>query len=187
MSSRSRFRLVALLATAVLVPLTAGGIALAAHGTLLRATHHRAQHRTFHGTRPRLSAAQVKRLSAQADKRSIIIFKNQLGRLPATRSNTRARVSAAIAAQAGVRAELTQLHAKNIRSFSLVNAMSATISAAEVAHLQANPAVKAVVPDAMRHFATLDSGPGPALGAMVGKSSHAASSGPQPTCPAPGA
>ena len=186
MSSRSRFRLVALLATAVLVPLTAGGIALAAHGTLLRAKHHRAQHRTFHGTRARLSAAQVKRLSAQADKRSIIIFRNQLGRLPATRSNTRARVSAAIAAQAGVRAELTQLHAKNIRSFSLVNAMSATISAAEVAHLQANPAVKAVVPDAMRHFATLDSGPGPALGAMAGKSSHATSTGAQPICPAPG-
>src|SRR6185312_16037513 len=62
-------------------------------------------------------------------------------------------------------------------------AMSATISAAEVAHLQANPAVKAVVPDAMRHFATLDSGPGPALGAMAGKSSHATSTGAQPICP----
>ena len=183
MSFRSRFRLVALLATAVLVPLTAGGIALAAHGTFLRAKQHRAPHRTFHGTRPRLSAALVKRLSAEADKRSIIIFKNQLGRLPATRSNTRARVSAAIAAQAGVRAELTQLHARNVRSFSLVNAMSATISAAEVKHLEANPAVQAVVPDAMRHFATLGSGPGPAFGAMAGSRSHATSTGSQEICP----
>ena len=184
MSSRSRFRLVALLATAVLVPLTAGGIALAAHLTHVRAKHHRAQHRTFHGTHPLLSAAQVKRLAAKADKRSLIIFKNQLGRLPATRSDTRARVSAALAAQAGVRAELTQLRARNVRSFSIINAMSATVSAAEVTHLQANPAVQAVVPDALQHFASLGSGPGPALGAMAGASSHAASTGPQAVCPA---
>jgi subtilisin family serine protease len=183
MSPRSRFRLVALLATAALVPLTAAGIALAAHGTFLRAKHHRTHHRSFAGKRPLLSAALVKRLSAQADKRSIIIFRNQLGRLPATRSNTRARMSAAMVAQAGVRAELTQLHAEHIRSFSLVNAMSATISAAEVKHLEANPAVKAVVPDALRHFASLGSGPGPALGAMAGRTPHAASSGTQQICP----
>jgi subtilisin family serine protease len=183
MSSRSRFRLVALLATAALVPLTAGGIALAAHVTHVRARHHRVQSHAFHGARPLLSAAQVKRLSAKADKPSIIIFKNQLGRLPATRSNTRARVSAAIAAQAGVRTELTQLHASNLRSFSVINAMSATVSAAEVTQLQANPAVQAVVPDAMRHFASLGSGPGPALGAMAGVSSHATSTGPQQVCP----
>lgn len=187
MSSRSHFRLVALLAAAVLVGLSAGGIALAARGTFLRAKVHRTRPHTFHGKRPLLSAAQVKRLTAKADQRSIIIFKNQFGRLPATRSNTRARVSAALAAQAPVRAELTQLHAKNIRSFSLINAISATISTAEVQRLQANPAVEAVVPDALRHFASLGSGPGPALGAMVGKSSHAASSGTQPICPAPGA
>jgi hypothetical protein len=183
MSSRSHFRLAALLAAAVLVGLSAGGIALAARGTFLRAKVHRVRPRAFHGQRPLLSAAQVKRLTAKADQRSIIIFKNQFGRLPATRSDTRARVSAALAAQAPVRAELTQLHAKNIRSFSLINAMSATISTAEVKHLQANPAVQAVVPDALRHFASLGSGPGPALGAMVGKSSHAASTGSQPTCP----
>ena len=180
MSSRSRFWLVALLATVVLVPLTAGGIALAAHLAKPRILLHRG---LSHGQRSRLSAAQVKRLSAAADKRSIIIFKNQLGRLPATRSDTRARISAATAAQAGVRAELTQLHATNVRSFSLIDAMSATISAAEVKHLQADPAVQAVVPDALRHFASLGSGPGPALGAMAGESSHVASTGPQAICP----
>ncbi len=183
MSSRSRSRLVALLATAVLVPLTAGGIALAAHGSFLHAKHHRAQRHTFHGKRPLLSAAQVKRLSAKADKRSIIIFKDQLGRLPATRSNTSARVRAALASQAGVRGELTQLRAKNVRSFTLINAMSATLSSAEVKHLQANPAIRAVVPDSLRHFSSLGSGPGPALGAMAGKSSHATSTGPQQVCP----
>ncbi len=183
MSSRSHFRLVALLAAAVLVGLSAGGIALAARGTFLRAKVHRTRPRTLHGKRSLLSAAQVKRLTAKADQRSIIIFKNQLGRLPATRSDTRARMSAALAAQAPVRAELTQLHARNIRSFSVINAMSATISAAEVKHLQANPAIQAVVPDALRHFASLGSGPGPALGAVAAKSPHAASTGPQQVCP----
>ena len=177
MSSGSRFRLIALLAIAVLVPLTATGIALAAHGA------HAHKRVVSHGKRSRLSAAQVKRLSAEANKRTIIIFKNQLGRLPATRSNLRARVSAAQAAQAGVRAELTQLHARNVRSFSIIDAMSATVSSAEVTHLQANPAVQAVEPDALRHFASLDCGPGPALGAMAGKSAHATSTGPQAVCP----
>jgi hypothetical protein len=172
MSSRSR--LIALLATAVLVALTAGGIAAAAR------SHH---HHVFHGSKPLLTAAQIKRLSAAANKRTIIIFKNQLGRLPATRASTRARVSAAQAAQAGVRAELTQVHARNVKSFSLIDAISATVSAAEVKHLQLNPAVQAVVPDVFRHFATLGSGPGPALPAMAGKSAHATSTGTQQICP----
>jgi hypothetical protein len=170
LSSRSRFRLVALLATAVLVPLTAGGIALAAHAT----QRHAPKRLVFHGKRSRLTAAQIKRLSAAADKRTIIIFKNQFGRLPATRSNTRARVSAAQTAQAGVRAELTQLHAKNVHSFSLIDAMSATVSPGEVQRLQANPAIQAVVPDAIRHFATLGAGPGPALPAMAGTNAPSA-------------
>jgi subtilisin family serine protease len=178
MDLSSRFRLVALLAAIVPVALTAGGIALAAHGTQRRAP----KRLVFHGTRSRLTAAQIKRLSATADKRTIIIFKDQFGRLPATRSDTRARVSAAQAAQAGVRAELTQLHAKYVRSFSLIDAMSATVSAAEVQRLQANPAVQAVVPDAIRHFDTLGSGPGPALPAMAG--TDAPSAGTQQVCPA---
>ena len=158
MSSRSRFRLIALLAIAVLVPLTAAGIALAAHSA------HAHKRVVSHGKRSRLSAAQVKRLSAEANKRTIIIFKNQLGRLPATRSNVRARVTAAQAAQAGVHAELTQLHARNVRSFSIIDAMSATVSSAEVTRLRANPAVQAVEPDTLRHFASLGSRPRPRAG-----------------------
>ena len=90
MSSRSRFWLVALLATVVLVPLTAGGIALAAHlakpRILLTAGCRTASGRAC----PRRRSSGCRR---PADKRSIIIFKNQLGRLPATRSDTRARIA----------------------------------------------------------------------------------------------
>ena len=176
MSARSRFRLAALLAAGVLVSLTAGGIALAAH------THNR---HVIRGVHTRLSKAEIKRLSAAANKRSIIIFKNQLGRLPNTARGARARASAAFAAQAGVRAELTQLHARNVHSFSIINAMSATLSAAEVKHLQVNPSVRAVVPDTLRHFASLGSGPGPALPALAqsGRTAKLESSGTQQICP----
>ena len=176
MSARSHFRLAALLAAGVLVSLTAGGIALAAH------THNR---HVIRGVHTRLSKAEIKRLSAAADKRSIIIFKNQLGRLPNTARGAQARASAAFAAQAGVRAELTQLHARNVHSFSIINAMSATLSAAEVKHLQVNPSVRAVVPDTLRHFASLGSGPGPALPALAqsGPTAKLDSTGTQQICP----
>ena len=63
--------------------------------------------------------------------------------------------------------------------------MSATISAAEVKHLQVNPSVRAVVPDTMRHFASLGSGPGPALPALAksGRTAKLESTGTQQICP----
>ena len=151
----SRFRLVALASVAVVLSLTAGGIAVAA-----RSSHHH----VFRGKRSILTAAQVRRLSAGATHHSIIIFKNQLSNLPARPGRSaRARASAASATQSRVRAELAAVHASHVRSFQLINPDAATISSAEIKHLQANPAVRAVVPDSFRHFASLGSGPGPAL------------------------
>ena len=68
---------------------------------------------------------------------------------------------AANAAQAGVLAELRQVHATHVHSFHIINAISATISSAEIKRLKGNPAVRTVVPDAMRHFASLGGGSGP--------------------------
>ena len=48
-------------------------------------------------------------------------------------------------------AELRQVHATHVTSFHIINAIAATISAAEASRLEADPAVSAVVPDAMRH------------------------------------
>lgn len=157
----SRFRLATLLATASLLSLTIGGIAVASG--LGRHGRH-----VFNGKRSSLSAAELRRLSAGATHPSIIIFNNQLSNLPARRANARARVGAIIAVQANVRAELTRVHAAHVRSFQLINAISATMSSAEIKHLQADPAVRAVVPDAFRPFASLGSGPGPALPALNG-------------------
>jgi subtilisin family serine protease len=121
----------------------------------------------FHGKPSSLTAAEAAPLSAKATDRSIIIFKDQLPGLPPGGATASARVRAADTDQAGVMAELRQVHARNVSSFHVVNAISATISAAEASRLQADPSVSAVVPDAMRPFAPLGTGSGPAFPASV--------------------
>src|SRR5690348_4225378 len=152
MRFRSALRLAATVGTAALLPLAASGAAAAAHSP----------GRVFKGTKSVLTAAQVERLAAHATHRSIIIFKNQLTSLPAKGATANARVQAANASQAGVLSELRQVHATHVRSYHIINAISATISSAEATRLQHNSAVRAVVPDAMRHFASLGGG-APAL------------------------
>ena len=65
MSSRSR--LLAGLGVVSVLVLVIGGIAVAAR------THHK---KVFYGKRPVLTAAEIRRLSTGAKKRTIIIFKN---------------------------------------------------------------------------------------------------------------
>ncbi len=121
----------------------------------------------FRGKRTVLTAAQIRRLSAGAKKRTIIIFKNQLSGLPARGHTAKARASAASASQAAVRTDLARVHATHVHGFQIINAISASVTSAEAQHLRANPSVRAVVPDVFRHFASLGSGPGPALPAMA--------------------
>jgi subtilisin family serine protease len=174
---RAPSRYLALLASAGLLALGFSGTAAAAGPP----------HQVFHGQKSVLSAAQVRRLSADATHRSIIIFKNQLASLPAKGATAKQRIQAAGADQAGVRSELATLHAGHVKSFQIINAISATISAAEIAHLKANPAIRAVVPDARRRFASLSGGPG-AAGAAAARSVHQARSSTagaaQQICPA---
>jgi subtilisin family serine protease len=172
MHFRSGLRLAAVLGTAALLPLAASGAAVAAHSP----------GRVFKGTKSVLTAAQVERLAARATHRSIIIFKNQLTGLPARGATASARVQAANTAQAGVLAELRQVHATHVHSYHIINAISATISSAEAARLQRNSAVRAVVPDAMRHFASLGSGAGPAF-PRLGHQGHLANGPTQQICP----
>jgi subtilisin family serine protease len=169
---RSRSRRLCVLAVVGLVPLAITGTAVAAgppghffHG--------------FHGTPSTLSAAEVAKLSANATHRSVIIFKNQLPSLPATRAEAPQRISAVNAGQSGVMSELATVHAKRVKSFHLINAISATISAAEATRLRSNPAISAVVPDARRGFAPL----GGNAGAGAGKGAKAAAADPQQICP----
>jgi hypothetical protein len=139
---RSRFRLLALGATAGLIVLGLSGPAAA-----------RAPSRALKTEPSALTAAQVRRLAAHATDRSIIIFKDQFSDLPARGATLRLRVKAVTAAQAPVLAELAALHATDVQSFHIINAIAATISPAEIQRLRANPAVRAVEPDTVQHLA----------------------------------
>ena len=85
MRFRSRIRPVPVALVAGLLLLSVGGIAVAArsHG-----------HHVFRGKRSVLTAAEIRRLSTGAKKRTIIVFNNQLSNLPARKGTARARASA---------------------------------------------------------------------------------------------
>lgn len=92
----------------------------------------------------RLSADQIRALSAQPSERVIVLLRDQpsaLFRLAAARS---AFLSAS---RAPLFAELAQIHATGIVASGLIDAVSATVSPAEATRLAADPAVRAVVPD----------------------------------------
>jgi Subtilase family len=100
------------------------------------------------GQRP-LTSAQAAVLSANATQHVIVFLKNE----PAIRSSARPQLSARSAAiassQSGLVHELSQVHAKRVIGYRLVNAVAATVSAAEKARLKANPAIASVIPDAV--------------------------------------
>jgi subtilisin family serine protease len=172
MPSRPGFRVGMVLAGAGLLMLFVSGPAKAG-GT---------PGQVFKGTPSTLTAAQVAQLSANANQRSIIVFKDQLGGLPAAGSTINSRVSKAKAEQAPILSELGQVHAKNVMGFHIVNAIAATISPAEVSRLQANPAVSEVVSDAQRSFASLGSAGAASAGAASGNAARASAT--QQICPA---
>src|ERR1700683_5113241 len=104
------------------------------------------------GTSTRLSAVQVKALSQNATQSVIVMFKNQLSSLPANLTFGAARQDAVKEIQSPVVSELRQLNATQLHSYDLINAVSATVSAAEASRLAANPAVAKVVPNATAHI-----------------------------------
>ena len=98
-------------------------------------------------TQPPLTAAQAKALSTNVTDKVIVVFKNQFAGLTDAPNDTAARTAAVGSAQSGVMSQLAQTHSLDVKSFSLINAVSATVSAGEAKYLAANPAVGEVVPD----------------------------------------
>ena len=94
-----------------------------------------------------LTAAQVEQLAANADKRVIVIMRNQAAGFNPGLAHIDARNALTADAEQSVFSELRQLHAPNLHAYHLISAVSATVSAAERQRLEANPAVRAVVPD----------------------------------------
>jgi Subtilase family len=94
-----------------------------------------------------MTSALAAELSQNVTKSVIVIMKDQFGAAAAGSAAASARASAAVSSQKGVHSELTQVHAKNLHSLSLVNAVTATVSAAEESRLQANSQVAEVIPN----------------------------------------
>jgi len=94
-----------------------------------------------------LSAGQVKARSSGKRERMLVVFKDQLGTLPANPVHRHAREAAATAMQAPLVAQLKQVRATHVTKLSLLNSVSATIPAAEAKALANNPGIKEVVPD----------------------------------------
>jgi hypothetical protein len=91
---------------------------------------------------------------AQAPEQSVIVvFKNQDRAQPATRSELGARRRTLAAVQAPVLGRLAAGKAQDVHSYTTLNAVSATVSPAQVSSLRSDPAVAEVVPDRLVHLA----------------------------------
>jgi hypothetical protein len=94
-----------------------------------------------------LSPSQAHALSSGKQERMVVVFDDQLTSLPANQAHRQARASKAASEQAPLVAQLKQVGAAQITPLSLLNAVSATMPAAEAQALSHTAGVKAVVPD----------------------------------------
>jgi hypothetical protein len=94
-----------------------------------------------------MTSALAAQLSQNVNKPVIVIMQQQFGAAPVGSSAAASRAARAASSQHGIHSELTQVHATNMHSLSLVNAVTATVSAGEESRLQANPQVAEVIPN----------------------------------------
>ncbi len=85
--------------------------------------------------------------------RVIVVFNNQENSLPPTRTFESRRNNAIRDIQAPVRSQLSASGAEHVRSYSVVNAVSATVSSSEESQLRSDSAVSEVIPDQVIHLA----------------------------------
>ncbi len=89
--------------------------------------------------------------SSAVNQRVIVIFKNQGSRQPSGRHGLSVRAHSFRGIQGAVLTQLSSTRARNVKTYSVINAVSATVSAGERASLKSNPAVKQVIPDQFIH------------------------------------
>jgi hypothetical protein len=163
------------------VLIVAAATAIAAVPAIASAFHH--HHRRLPKTyTSALTPRMIERLSRNQNQRVIVLLRNQFGALPRATSTRRASIATA---QRPIASELTLLHARRVHAYKFINAISATMSAAEVSRLRSDPAVRAVVPDTLVAAPTST----PQIQMVPGKRSHAAGGSNSPNaasgiCPA---
>ncbi|MBV9048438.1 MAG: S8 family serine peptidase [Solirubrobacterales bacterium] len=93
--------------------------------------------------------------SQAAVNRVIVVLRNQVSTLPATPRDEASRRAAVARTQAPLTADLAASGARSVHRFTVLNAISATVSSAEEARLRTDGAVAEVVPDRAIRLAPL--------------------------------
>jgi hypothetical protein len=81
------------------------------------------------------------------DSPVIVIMRDQMESLPMSRDALSSRATALAASQSAIVGHLQQIRARNVKSFSTINAFATRVTPAEAADLASRPGVQAVVPD----------------------------------------
>src|SRR3984885_8952655 len=95
-----------------------------------------------------MTPALAATLSQHVDKHVIVIMKGQLTQQRVGTKAAATRAGAIDTAQRPFMSELAQVHATHVKSYTLVNAFAATVSAGEEQRLSANSSVEEIIPDA---------------------------------------
>jgi hypothetical protein len=116
-----------------------------------------------------LASAQLVSSSASARdqtamQRVIVVLKNQDPGQPATPSALPNRQASFRSSQASVVAQMSSSGASAIRSYNVLDAVSATVPAGEVPALKSNSAVSEVIPDQLIHLSSPEAGSRSAAG-----------------------
>jgi len=106
-----------------------------------------------------LTATQARALSVHVNQKVIVVLKNQLSNAPASSKFITTRRHAEAALQSPVLSELRLTKSRAIHSYTVINAISATVSVGERARLASNPAVAKVIPDQIIHLAPIAQAP----------------------------
>ena len=96
-----------------------------------------------------LTAAQAAAMSTNVSRHVIVFMRNEPAIVSRARSALASRSAQIASSQGGLVSELSQVHAKHVTTYRLVNAVAATVSPAEETRLKANPEVSSVIPDAI--------------------------------------
>ncbi len=154
---------------AILIAVASMGAALGAAAISVAATSH------SRSTPARLTPALKRALSANANQHVIVILKGQPRAARVGSRSAAARVAAIRAAQAPLVRRLQAVRARHIKSFQLLNAVSATVSRGERAQLAGDPAVARVIPDVTIRGASPFGGPSGAAPSAGARHAHATS------------
>jgi hypothetical protein len=139
--------LTALAAVALLAVLVLGG----AGGALAKAPRHLGV-RLHLGAKPqhhRLSTAHVRRATRVVSQRVIVVLRNQHRAHPASAAGLHTRSRLEAADRRPLLAKVRHSGGRVTRQFRALNAFAATVSGAERSRLKSDPAIAAVVPDAV--------------------------------------